>query len=89
MCSWHDYAHLGSSGPTPDPGSSSAELEPSPGWPAPDQPCTDEAECGTTCYEDSGQFVYETTRGGNGYAVEDVQALCWCEHHGPQAGLPR
>lgn len=100
MCSTHDYAHLVPD-PAPVPSYlaglpaaddalafalSLVEGE-SDGWPAPDQPCSDDAECGTTCYEDDGAFVYETTRGGNGYAVEDVQAYCWCEHHGPQAAV--
>lgn len=98
MCHASDYAHL-----VPDPvpvpahlaGLPAAEdalafvltLSDEPVWPEPDQPCSDDADCGTTCYEDSGAWVYETTRGGNGYAVEDVQAYCWCEHHGPQAAV--
>lgn len=52
-----------------------------PVWPAPHEPCSDDTDCGTTCYQDDGIWVYETTRGGHGYAVEDVQAYCRCEHH--------
>jgi len=56
-------------------------------WPAADEPCSDDFDCGRSCYLDGDAWVYETTRGGNGYAVEDVQAYCWCEHHGPQAAV--
>jgi hypothetical protein len=55
----------------------------SPGWPAPDEPCDDDAECARSCYrDDDNGFVYEGTRGGNGDPEEDVQYQCWCEHHG-------
>lgn len=52
-----------------------------PVWPAPDEPCSDEADCGTTCYQDGGSFVYETTRDNGWGGDEDVQAYCRCEHH--------
>lgn len=53
------------------------------GWPAPDEPCDADSECGTSCYrDDDNGFVYEGVRGGNGYALEDVQFVCSCEHHG-------
>lgn len=98
MCSWRDYQHLGAvpgqvrheleeaaavleqeQGLVPAP-----ELEPSPGWPAPGQPCDEEAECGRSCYFDEASgWVYEGQRGGGGYAIEDVQFYCQCEHHQP------
>lgn len=53
------------------------------GWPLAGEPCRDDLNCGTRCYQDDDNgFVYEGQRGGNGYAVEDVQFECWCEHHG-------
>lgn len=54
-----------------------------PEYPAPDAPCDPDLDCGRSCEDDGyGGFAYEGQRGGNGYAVEDVQFECWCEHHG-------
>lgn len=57
-------------------------------WPDSDRPCSDDADCGRSCYlDDANGWVYEGQRGGSGYAVEDVQFMCQCEHHhGPSAG---
>lgn len=58
-----------------------------PCWPDSDVPCSDWHDCGTTCYWDGWGFARDGQRGGNGYAVEDVQFTCTCEHHdGPSAG---
>lgn len=57
------------------------EHTPSAGWPEPDQPCSDDFDCGRSCYEDAGDFVYETTRDNGWGGDEDVQAYCRCEHH--------
>lgn len=54
-----------------------------PEYPAPDAPCDPDLDCGRSCEDDGyGGFAHEGQRGGNGYAVEDVQFECWCEHHG-------
>lgn len=52
-----------------------------PEWPAADQPCDPDLDCGRSCYEESGEFVYETTRDNGWGGDEDVQAYCRCEHH--------
>ena len=58
------------------------EHAPSAGWPAANEPCSDDFDCGRSCYEDDGDFVYETTRDNGWGGDEDVQAYCSCEHHG-------
>ena len=69
MCHASDYAHL---------------LE-QPSWPEPQEPCSPDAECGSSCEADGyGGWVREGQRGGNGYAVEDVMFECHCEHHRPE-----
>lgn len=57
------------------------EHSPSAGWPAANEPCSDDFDCGRSCYEEGGEFVYETTRDNGWGGDEDVQAYCRCEHH--------
>lgn len=53
------------------------EHAPLAGWPEPDEPCSDDHDCGRSCYQDTGSFVYETTT----IDGADVQCYCQCDHH--------
>lgn len=57
------------------------EHAPSAGWPRSDEPCSDDFDCGTTCFRDGDEFVYEGTRVNGFGADEDCQFYCKCEHH--------